>query len=311
MESAANLTKSRTADNNSLLRVLDTRSLARAPLVPGMTRREYRWISFLAVLVRLGYSRICAFSGRLTDCEARAQGAAGSSRSTTYRALADLEIGGWINRGGQSSGRMLLIEFTPKLIDFVNGTHLRSVPEKSHIILPVSSCDTVDRTIIPSPDPSPPGFISNLQSDARARGDCKVKTEKRYHPVVYSLRCVCPGAMRELLTAIAVAEIDAGGAGRSGVDWGYWSARWGDFGIDARENIALAEILPALRAAMVPAGGAARRGAVSVEELATAMAGACDVEEVGEEGPPADPELAILWWARHNLRSRLGGVWDA
>jgi hypothetical protein len=311
MSIVANLPKSRTADNNSLDRVIDTRSLARLPLVSGMTRREYRWISFLAVLVRLGYSRIRAFEGRLTDCEARAQGAAGSSRSTTYRALADLEIGGWINRGGQSAGRMLLIDFTPKLIDFVNGIHLRAVPEKSDNILPVSSCDTLDRTIKPSSFPIPSRSVSTLQSDARARGDCKVKTEKRYHPVVYSLRCVCPGAMREILTAIAVAEIEAGGSGgRSGVDWCYWAARWGDLGIAARENLAVAEILPGLRAALVP-GRSSRRGPVSVDELASTIAGGCDVGEVGEEGPPADPELAVLWWARRNLRARLGGVWDS
>lgn len=309
MSIVANLPKSRTADNNCLDRVLDTRSLGRLPSI-GLSAREYRWISFLAVLVRLGYSRIRAFEGRLTDCEARAQGASGSSRSTTYRALADLEIGGWINRGGQSAGRMLLIEFTPKLIDFVNGKHLRAVSEKSDIIPPVSSCDGLDRTINRSPDPVPLRSYDNLQSDARARGDCKVKTEKRYHPVVYSLRCVCPGAMRELLTAIAVAEIEAGGSGRSGVDWAYWAVRWDELGIEARENIARAEILPALRAALVP-GCSSRCGPVSLDDLASTIAGGCDVGEVVEDVPPTDPELAVLWWARRNLRARLGGVWDS
>lgn len=304
MPIAANIPRLRTANDNSLGRIVDTRSLGRLRRVAGLGAREYRWLCFLAVLVRLGYERIEACQGALTDCEERTSGEAGSSRATTYRALADLEEHGWITRARRSSGRRLIINFSAKLIDFVNGKAVRAVPKKSDNILPVSSCDTLDRTINPSPSPSPSALISPVQSDARARGDCMVKTKprKRFPPVVYSLRCVAPPRLRELLTRIAVAEMVAGDVGRSGVDWEHWAATWAEIGIAAREHFAREEILPALRAVICPPTPEPSPG--DVDELPGEVAGSKAVEEE----PPEDLELALLWWARRNARSSLGGL---
>jgi hypothetical protein len=301
------------------LRSLDyTISIGKFRAPADLSAREKRWFCFFAVLIGFGYRNLQAFQGAIADSESRCNGLAGSSRATCYRALKDLESRGWIRRSRHFRGREMRIEFLEPMIDIITGPRLRAVPNMSDKNLHVSSCDTSDPSIIPTPsDPLVCCFNSSESSRAGAReaGNSIEKNKDdtggnghRFDPIVYTIRCLAERKYRAVLCRMAQLEMNGRIPNRSGVDWPYWRPMWQTLPISTREYIAASTIIPALLDLIKNPPPPIRQ--IEREKLAE-IESTRIVREIGkrrslfEEEPPEDPDLALLWWARKNAQDSL------
>ena len=234
----------------------------------GLSRRATWLLQAILPLYRLGAGLLCVNLSELSDTAARVAGY-GYSLRTTRSALADLESAGYVYRRNYRHGGPLRVVLLDSLAELLARDKLERTVKKPRTL----SHQQLHRQEFPARRqkgtdqdhtiPLPVVCSSKLQSETRARvveappslevvsSDCEKKTEPKpekkhkFAPVVYSLRCVCDGRYRAILTAIAEREIATGEA-KSGIDWEYWSERWNSMSIDQRESHASREILPVL-----------------------------------------------------------------
>jgi len=217
-------------------------------------------------LYRQGAGVLQVTLAALADTAARVAGY-GYSLRTTRSALGDLEAAGLIARRNYRHGGELRIVLRDTLADLLSRDKLnRTSPKPSHTQphrqkFPGGRQKGTGNTIVPFDSLV---FSSNQQNDPPARIDveppppaqkpapvhCEKKTkpgkaDHKFDPVVYSIRCVCENRFRGVLTAIANREIATGNAA-SGIEWGYWRARWQGMGIDQREFHAKRDLVPVL-----------------------------------------------------------------
>jgi hypothetical protein len=235
----------------------------------GLSRRATWLLQAILPLYRLGAGLLCVNLSELSDTAARVAGY-GYSLRTTRSALADLESAGYVYRRNYRHGGPLRVVLLDSLAELLARDKLERTVKKPRTL----SHQQLHRQEFPARRqkgtdqdhtiPLPVVCSSKLQSETRARvveappslevvsSDCEKKTEPRpekprhkFSPLVYSLRCVCDGRYRAILTAIAEREIATGEA-KSGIDWEFWSDRWNSMSIHQRESHACREILPVL-----------------------------------------------------------------
>lgn len=228
-----------------------------------------RWFAFFKGLVALSYDAIAAPLGCICDAEHRAAGQTRSER-TAYRALRELEIGGYIKRPRRPSGETR-IAFLPALyVSYISAP----LPNCQALLIPDQVGSDPDRKPInPRSQIGPSEAITGSANGSRAAlaglAPRQVTPHAPLHrapPPLYSLRRVCMAAAdRPAVLALAASEYAARrSAARplSGIDWQHETERWNLMSIPEREHIAAGELLPALRRALAgdPPEAIASRG---------------------------------------------------
>jgi hypothetical protein len=252
-----------------------------------LSARAKRWFRFFQGLTKLGHDGITAPIGAVIDAERRSADQT-CSKSTTFRALAELQAANLISRPRKPAG-ITEIEFQPAL--FV-----------SYLSIPVSKCFTSypainpeirsarrstqipdrisDRisqpekksrsphrydaseyqSLLPAPAISPPGAPPPpVQSTAPRPASFPPAPHspptpiRRQPPPLFSCRKVATQADRPAVLALAAGEYAdrrRRRPTRSGIDWNRETDRWQLMTIAEREHVARLELLPALRSAL-------------------------------------------------------------
>lgn len=236
-----------------------------------LSPRSRRTLAVYIVLVKMDFGGISAPMGAIADAIYRSShGEAGSVR-TLQRANSELEERGYIRR----SGRGTVIWFN--LDAFSYWTQRRSgvvspMPTPTHnVVSRETKCDknlhttgcrtsevtthrsrvTSDNSSVSSNDKPRAGARANNTHDTNATR----APRKRKHAVLFSLGCVLGTlseihpADRRVARARAECEVKALAGGvellnPSGVDWEYWSTKWNEMAVAARESTIRREILP-------------------------------------------------------------------
>lgn len=329
----------------------------------GFSHREAWILQAILPLYAAGAALLQVNLAALVELAERGAGH-GYSERTTRSAIEDLEKRGLVRRRRYRHGGCLKIDLLDSLAEYLGRDKLKripkTIPHKTTPAMFAGGSSERDRStpIVRSdplvfnsnkqpctPAPAPVDIDPSVSKPARDRCDEKTKPNKpeRHDPIVYSIRCVCPGKLRPVLTAIANREIKQGG-GHSGIDWAYWRSRWAGMGIDQREYHAR-EILPALISALRNPHPIERAQNI-VDTIQSVTAGVCETQKnetaeivsgallekitnsiagtagtagtgrpVAPEFPaeiPADPDERILWEAAINARRRRADLdrWD-
>lgn len=320
-----------------------------------LSPRARRTLSFYVVLVRMEFGGITAPMGAIADAIYRSShGEAGSVR-TLQRANSELEERGYIRsanyrRGERANGAV--IYFNLEAFAYWTGRQTGPIiplPTPSHnVVSRETMCDTAahttdwrgsevtgNRSSLNSQDP---GVKTNSQR-AGARASNTSSPRRKKNAVLYSLGVVLAATSdlhrtdRRAARARARCEIDALAAGLelvnpSGVDWPYWSKRWGELAIEVRESTIRREILPLLLGRTTPPPPIPESlPCPEIPELPTEPAPTAEevraarlaLEErfsipVVDDSPPpsaeypeidpTDPEMALLLAARDRARAR-------
>lgn len=234
--------KSRTATKNDLEKIVytitgiegmrDLKPLARS------------WLCWMIALARIGYSRISAPMGAITDAQFRSFGYTSSERSA-YRALATLESLGFLRRRNfRGSWKHTVIDIDLDRLKFWLHT-----PTNEHVSTHLPSCQPLEPTNRSYPGSSV--FNSNGQNSKthanknKTGGTGKRRYEMWSHGVLYTLGVVLEGCA-DKTAIIARARDDMRGANLD-IDKKYTDEYWRLLPIAQRELIARNELIPSLR----------------------------------------------------------------
>jgi hypothetical protein len=323
-----------------------------------LSPRARRTLAVYVVLVRMDFGGITAPMGAIADAIYRAShGEAGSVR-TLQRANSELEERGYIRSANYRPGERAqgaVIYFNLEAFAYWTGRQTGPViplPTPSHnVVSRETMCDTAvhttdcrgsevtgNRSFLTPRDPG----VKTTSQRAVARASNTTSPRRKRNAVLFSLGVVLAATGdlhrtdRRAARARARCEIDAIAAGLelvnpSGVDWPYWSKRWGDLAIEVRESTIRREILPMLlgrptppppireplpspelpELPTVPAPTAeeVRAARLALEERFSIPAEASPppAAPAAAEYPeidPTDPEMALLLAARERARAR-------
>jgi hypothetical protein len=322
-----------------------------------LSPRARRTLAVYVVLVRMNFGGITAPMGAIADAIYRAShGEAGSVR-TLQRANSELEERGYIRSANYRPGERAqgaVIVFNLEAFTYWTQRQTGPViplPTSSHnVVSRETMCDTSAHTTdwrgsevtgeSSFLTPRDPGVKTTSQR-AGARASNTTSPRRKRNAVLFSLGVVLAAGDlhrtdRRAARARARCELDALAAGLellnpSGVDWPYWSKRWGEMGIAVRESTIRREILPLLlgrptppppireplpapelpELPTVPAPTAeeVRAARLALEERFSIPAEASPppAAPAAAEYPeidPSDPEMALLLAARERARAR-------
>ena len=210
------------------------------------------WLSFCVALARLGYTGIKAPIAAVTRAQYRSV-AQTRSDSSTHRGLGLLEQAGYIRR---KKLRLGPDRFASEIIFNMPRFDYWLMGEVSHIAPQLSKCEETEVTskallvnpcnYSPNSDTKPPRANDhNGELVNKGSGDSG-KNKHRYHPIVFSLKCITRGSLLNFILARAVVELQSRAMRTSGVDWPRHEAQWSKLYHGEREHIARTEIMPRL-----------------------------------------------------------------
>lgn len=221
-----------------------------------LSPRARVYLAYFVALAKMGYCSLAVPIGALTRAQMASGGRYRSDR-TTYLALAELEAHAYLRRSRYRIGQ----------------DHFRTVINLNLAALSYWTRQSVGKC---TPISSKVGYVQGLQespvtskptvttSDSlvehtyidRTVGRMKSAIDSavwKWAPVLYTLRCLL-GSPRAAELRLAAAELHGLVESESGIEWAYWSSRWPELGIPAREGVARSELLPPLREAVARLG---------------------------------------------------------
>lgn len=313
-----------------------------------LSARARRVLRVYVSLVRMGYDGVSAPMGAISDAVHRSSSGSGSSIRTVQRANSELETSGFIRRSEFRVGmdsKQTVIRFVAQAFAFWTRTKTKNVipiTTQSHNVvsretntytdLRASNCRTSDRTT------TNPCFNSQItpKEQTKQRAGARATNRRKKNALLYSLNCVLTAACSQLnrrdrksARSRAHCELLARFSGvelsnPSGIDWDYWSKRWCQMTVPARESTMRREILPALlgnqRDPVLPDHIERNHGSDNlpvtrptpeqVRELRRSLEARCSVPETDRPKPEYpeidadDEEMRLLIAARDDCRRR-------
>lgn len=314
-----------------------------------LSARARRVLRVYVSLVRMGYDGVSAPMGAISDAVHRSSSGSGSSIRTIQRANSELEASGFIRRSEFRIGmdsKQTVIRFVSHAFAFWTRTKTKNVipiTTQSHNVVSretntyiyprATNCRTSDRTTTNTCFNSQ--ITPKVRTKQRAGARAINTNRRRKNALLYSLNYVLTGmcslnrrdrksararAQCELLALSGHIEL----SNPSGIDWDYWSKRWGQMTRTARESTMRREILPVLlgnhrvpvlpdHIGQVPGSSnlpVTRPTPEQVRELRRSLEARCSVPETDRPKPeyPSidadDEDMRLLIAARDSCRRR-------
>lgn len=232
-----------------------------------LTPRARRMLAVYVALVKMDYSGVDAPMGAIADAMYRSSHGEAKSIRTAERANDELESHGYISAEHRShpwryKGAHIIFNidafayWTQKPVKNVQPLPISNSEKMCSDVTQPTTCRPSERTKT-DPRVNTPQIIPSKNKEPRAGARSNNNNKQKRRNAVWTSVTIVLGKMRlyrrdrKSARELAKCEIAAMKAGveivhPSGVDWSYWTKRFADMPIDARESTAKREIVPLL-----------------------------------------------------------------